>query len=277
MADIYGSHFEFGGLSSRMYDLVFVNLNTSRWVQLAGTSDGVTIYNKGANKAYLIGDDHTQSPVVMEAEITTESSRCLDISEQRQIEKWLFGHKNYRKLYFDMADDYTAATYEIVDGRLYRNYLNCRMLSPERIEGSGGICGYKFQIVCDSNMFWQDAQAHNFSVNNGATDASAIITVVVDTDFQEYIYPKVKITMGSTGGDITIVNETDDPTRLTKFVGVSPYTTVIMKGELNYVSDQYYEKLATRNFIRLLDGENKFFILGDVDSIEFEYSVRRSM
>ena len=277
MADIYGSHFEFGGLSSRMYDLVFVNLNTSRWVQLAGTSDGVTIYNKGANKSYAIGDDHTKSPVVLEAEIATESCRCLDASEQRQIEKWLFGHKNFRKLYFDMADDPTAATYEIVDGKLYRNYLNCRMLSPERIEGNGGICGYKFQIVCDSNMFWQDAHTHNFSVNNGAPDVSTIITVPVDTDFREYIYPKVKITMGGAGGDITIVNNTDDSTRLTQFVGISPYATVIMKGELNYVSDQYYEKLATRNFIRLLDGENKLFVLGDVDSIEFEYSARRSM
>lgn len=277
MADIYGSHFEFGGLSSRMYDLVFVNLNTSRWIQLAGNSESVTIYNKGANKAYVIGDDHTKSPVVLDAEITTESCRSLDISEQRQIEKWLFGHKNYRKLYFDMADDPTAATYEIVDGKLYRNYLNCRMLNPERIEGNGGICGYKFQIMCDSNMFWQDAHTHNFSVNNGAPDVSTIVTVPVDTDFREYIYPKVKITMGGTGGDITIVNNTDDSTRLTQFVGISPYATVIMKGELNYVSDQYYEKLATRNFIRLLDGENKLFVLGDVDSIEFEYSARRSM
>ena len=277
MADIYGSHFEFGGLSSRMYDLVFVNLNTSRWIQLAGNSESVTIYNKGANKAYVIGDDHTKSPVVLDAEITTESCRSLDISEQRQIEKWLFGHKNYRKLYFDMADDPTAATYEIVDGKLYRNYLNCRMLNPERIEGNGGICGYKLQIMCDSNMFWQDAHTHNFSVNNGAPDVSTIVTVPVDTDFREYIYPKVKITMGGTGGDITIVNNTDDSTRLTQFVGISPYATVIMKGELNYVSDQYYEKLATRNFIRLLDGENKLFVLGDVDSIEFEYSARRSM
>lgn len=277
MADIYGSHFEYGGVSSRMYDLVFVNLNTDRWIQLAGTSEGVTIYNKCANKTYLIGDNHTGSPVMLEAEITTESSRCLDRTEQRQIEKWLFGHKNYRKLYFDMADDEDTATYEFIDGKIYRNYLNCRLLSPERIEGNGGVCGYKFQIVCDSNMFWQDARTYSFSVNNGAADVSTIITVPVNTDFQEYIYPKVKITMGSAGGDITIVNNSDDSARLTQFVGISPYATIIMKGELNYVSGQYYERMATRNFIRLLDGENKLMVLGDVDSIEFEYSARRSM
>jgi len=126
-------------------------------------------------------------------------------------------------------------------------------------------------------MFWQDAHTHNFSVNNGAPDVSTIVTVPVDTDFREYIYPKVTITMGGTGGDVTIVNNTDDSTRLTQLVGISPYATVIMKGELNYVSGQYYEKLATRNFIRLLDGENKLMVLGDVDSIEFEYSARRSM
>lgn len=277
MSDIYGSYFEFGGLSSRAYDLVFVNINTSRWTQLFGTSEGVTIYNKSANKAYVIGDDHTQSPVVIEAEIATKSCRCLDITEQRQIEKWLFGHRNYRKLYFDAADDPASAMYEVIDGKVYRNYLNCRLLCPERIEGNGGICGYKFQIVCDSNMFWQDAHTHSFSVNNGAQDVSTIITVPVDTDFLEYIYPKVTISMGHVGGDVTIVNNTDDSTRLTRLVGISPYAKVIMKGELNYVSGQYYEKLATRNFIRLLDGDNKFMILGDVDSIEFEYSARRSM
>ena len=50
-----------------------------------------------------------------------------------------------------------------------------------------------------------------------------------------------------------------------------------MKGELNYVSGDYYEKFANRNFIRLLDGENKLLMLGDIDSVEFEYSARRLM
>lgn len=276
MADIYGSHFEYGGLSSRMYDLVFVSLDTERWTKLAGTSESVTMYNRGANRAYIIGDDHTSSPVAIDAEITTESCRCLNVYEQRKIEKWLFGYKNYRRLYFDMADDPDSEMYEIIDGKIYRHYLNCRMINPERIEGNGGVCGYRFQILCDSNMFWQDTHVYNFTIDSAA-GMTTLITVPVDTDFLEYIYPKVRITAGSDGGDITIVNNTDDSTRLTKFVSIPPHTTITMRGETNYISGNYYEKLAARNFIRLLDGENKFTILGDVRSIEFEYSPRRTL
>ncbi len=277
MADIYGSHFEYGGVSSRMYDLVFVNVNTDRWTQLSGSVEPVTIYSKSANRNYLIDDDYTGSPVSIDAEIVTGSGRCLETAEQRQAEKWLFSHHDYRRLYFDTADDPDAQTYECVDGTLYRNYLNCRFLNPERIEGNGGVCGYKFQIVCDSNMFWQDARTHSYSVHGGAADASTIISVPVDTDFQAYIYPKVTITIGSVGGDITIVNNTDDSTRMTRFLGVSPYASIVMKGELNYLNGEYYEKFVDRNFIRLLDGDNQFMVLGDIDTITFEYSPRRRM
>ena len=102
-----------------------------------------------------------------------------------------------------------------------------------------------------------------------------MFTAGIDTDMEEYVYPKVTIQMGSSGGDVIIANNNDDSTRLTKFIGLGELATVVMKGELNYVSGQYYEKFADRNFIRLLDGENTLTIIGDVESITFEYSARR--
>ena len=277
MADIYGSHFEYGGVSSRQYDLVIANLNTSRYTKLNGESKAVTIYNKSANKKYLISDDHVDSAVSFDIEIVTESGRALDVTEKRQIEKWLFNHHNYRKLYLDTADDLNVETYEIIDGVVCRNYLNCRLLNPEKIEGNNGVIGYKVRMEADSNMFWQDAVTKVFAVNNGSEGVNTTVVVNVDTDFQEYIYPKVTITIGGTGGDITIINNSDDSTRQTKFVGMPPYASVVMKGELNYLSGQYYEKFSDRNFIRLLDGSNRFTMLGDIESITFEYSARRLM
>lgn len=277
MADIYGSHFEYGGVSSRQYDLVIANLNTSRYTKLNGESKAVTIYNKSANKKYLISDDHVDSAVSFDIEIVTESGRALDVTEKRQIEKWLFNHHNYRKLYLDTADDLNVETYEIIDGVVCRNYLNCRLLNPEKIEGNNGVIGYKVRMEADSNMFWQDAVTKVFAVNNGSEDVNTTVVVNVDTDFHEYIYPKVTITIGGTGGDITIINNSDDSTRQTKFVGMPPYASVVMKGELNYLSGQYYEKFSDRNFIRLLDGSNRFTMLGDIESITFEYSARRLM
>lgn len=277
MADIYGSHFEYGGISSRQYSLIIANVGTSRVTQLGGAKKGVTIFSKSAKRRYLVDDDYSSSPISLEIEIVTESGRRLESVERRQIEKWLFNHREYRKLYLDIADDELGETYEYVDGKRLRNYLNCRLINPEKLEYQGGVVGYRVTLESDSNMYWQDATIKTFSVNNGAADVSTIVTVNVDTDLDEYIYPKVTIKMGSVGGDITIANNTDDETRFTKFVGVGAFATIILKGELNYVSGQYYEKFHQRNFIRLLDGENKLMVLGDIDSIEFEYSARRVM
>lgn len=277
MADIYGSHFEYGGISSRQHSLIIVNVDTGRMAQLSGTKEGVTIFSKSAKKRYLIDDDYTNSPISFDIEIATENGRCLELVERRQIEKWLFNHRDYRKLYLDIADDESGETYEYIDGKCLRNYLNCRLINPEKLEYQGGVVGYKVTLEADSSMYWQDATIKTFPVNNGAADVSTIITINVDTDLDEYIYPKVTIKMGAVGGDITIANNSDDSTRLTKFIDVGAFATLILKGELNYVSGQYYEKFYQRNFIRLLDGENKLMVLGDIDSIEIEYSARRMM
>lgn len=277
MADIYGSHFEFAGTSSRQWGLIIANANTSRMTQLGGAKEGVTIFSKSANKRYLIDDDYSSSPISFDVEIVTDSDKCLELAERRQIEKWLFNHRDYRKLYLDVDDDEYGETYEYIDGSQKRNYLNCRLINPERVEGNGGIVGYKATLEADSSMFWQDAITKRYAVNNGSANATRNITVTVDTDLDEYIYPKVTIQLGSVGGNITISNNNDDSSRLTKFVDMSPRSSVVMKGELNYVSGQYYLKFADRNFIRLLDGENTLTILGNVESIEFEYSARRTL
>lgn len=277
MADIYGSHFEYGGVSSRQYGLIIVNADTSRHTQLYGDKEGVTIFSKIANKRYLIDDDYSSSPISFEIEIMTDDDSCLDLSERRQIEKWLFNRRNYRQLFIDVADDEHGETYEYVNDELKRNYLNCRLINPEKLEGNGGIVGYRATLEADSNMFWQEPIEQSISVNNGSESSVSNVTINVDTDLEEYIYPVVTIRMGNAGGDVIITNNNDDSTRLTKFVGLGSLATVIMKGELNYVSGQYYEKFAGRNFIRLLDGVNTFTITGNVETISFAYSARRAL
>lgn len=277
MADIYGSHFEFAGVPSRQWGLIIANVNTSRMTQLGGTKEGVTIFSRSANKRYLIDDDYSSSPVSFDIEIITDSDCCIDPVERRQIEKWLFNHRDYRRLYLDDADEKYGEFYEYVDGVYKRNYLNCRLINPERLEGNGGIIGYKATLEADSNMFWQDAIIEECHVNNGSEESSTNVTITVDTDLDEYVYPRVTIQIGSVGGDITICNNNDDSSRLTRFVDMPPLSSVTMKGEINYVSGQYYLKFADRNFIRLLDGENILTVIGNVESIEFEYSARRFM
>lgn len=277
MADIYGSHFEYAGVTSRRYGLIIANVETERLTSVSGAISGVTVFNKNTKRRYLIDDDHNDFPVSFEVDIVTDNERGLEFNERREVEKWLFNKHSYRKLYLDVTDDTRGETYEIIDGLQKQLYMNCRFVNPTRLEYNGGIVGYRVTLEADSGLWWQDAITKKFQVNNTSASSTSIITVTVDTDLDDFVYPKVKITMGGSGGDVIITNNSDDPTRVTRFVDVSPYASIILNGELNYVSGQYYEKFYKQNFPRLVDGENNIIVAGNVSTIEFEFNNRRML
>ena len=268
-------HFEYGGISSRKYGLILVNALTERTHLMSGTINAQTVFNKTNKRKYIIGSDFSESPSSFDIEIISETDKPLEMRERREIEKWLFYTPKYQKLYLDIADDYLGETYELVNGEPKRLYLNCRFINPERLEYNGGIVGYKATVECDSGFWTQDAIVQPFIINNPSESDNTTIQVIVDTDLKDYVYPKVTIQIGDKGGDITIINNTDDSARLTKFIGLSPAVSLVMKGETNYISGQNYHKFAFQNFIRLLDGANTITLFGNIDSIEFEYENKR--
>lgn len=263
-------HFEYGGYNSRENDLIFAHLDTSQDNRMSGESAGRYIFNSKGMRRYMTGVDYSDSAFSTEVEIVSSCATPIPIEEIREIQKKLFYRRGYRKLYLDQND---APGTVSSDG--HRLYLNCVLMNPSKIEdGGGNVVGFKCTLEADSMMFWRDPVTKSASISGSG---SKNVTVSVDTDLDDYIYPKVTIQVGSTGGDITISNNNDDSTRLTKFVGLSPLSKIIMKGDINYVSGQNYQRFVERNFIRMLDGNNTFTITGDVSSIEFEYSERRAL
>lgn len=274
--DLSGSYFEYNGTTSRKYGLVFGNVNTDQFLKLSGEITSNVIFNKKDNRNYFIGESFEDSPIQFEAEIVTDNDQTINRFDRREIERWLFHQPNYCKLYTDMDCDMYGEAYELVNGIQKRLYLNCRLVNPEKIEGNGGLAGYRFTVECDSCMAWQDEVTYEFSINNPTATSSSTIRVNVDTDLCDYVYPKVTIQTGSSGGGIQIINLTDSPTRATSFISLSPNVTVIMRGEgINYISGDYYQKFSNKNFIRLLDGENDIIVTGNVAKITFEFQNRR--
>lgn len=274
--ELSGSYFTYNGTSSRKYGLIFANANTNRMLALAGDVNSVTVYNKSGKRNYHIGESYENSPLVFDAELITDDDHVISVSSRREIEKWLFHQTDYRKLYIDMACDPFGETYETVNGEIKQLYMNCRFTNPEKLESGEGVIGYKFTVECDNRMAWQDPVAYSHSFASTGASFNTVISVDVDTDVNDYVYPKVVITIGSVGGDIIISNLTDDATRSTTFVGLTPNITFTMKGEgINFVSGDNYLKFSNRNFIRLLDGENKISLYGDIAGIEFEFQNQR--
>lgn len=266
-----GFHFQFGDYNSREHNLIFAHSDTQSYDSIMGTTTSTTMFNRRDKVKYLITDNFENSPLSFEAEIITDDARPLTKQSRRVVEKTLFNKPNYMKLYVDIDDDFMGDTFEYVDGYLKRLFFKCRFVNPVKIEDGNGLpVGYKFTIECDSCMAWQDAIEQEFVAVSGD-----VIKVQTDTDIGDYTYPDVIIQTGNEGGDITVVNVTDDTSRLTKFNGLPPNTTVTMKGNINYISGQHYEQFENQNFIRLLDGENQFTINGDISNIRFKWNNRR--
>ena len=276
MTDLSGVHFEYAGTSSRLYGLITGNVETTRFTQVAGEIGGVTIYNKKNRRQYLIDDEQDDSPISLEIDIVTEDGRCLERNEMRQIEKWLFNRGKYKRFYLDIEDDVYGETTELIDGIQKRLYLNCRFINPERLEYNGGVIGYKVTMDTDSCMWWQEPVTKTFAVNTATTSSTAYFTVPVDTDLDDYVYPKITITTGSLAGDVSIRNATDNATRLFTFNDLPAGTSVAVDCGINYVGGGYYANLSDRNFPRLTDGNNNMVITGCVASVVVEYQNRRN-
>lgn len=277
MAEIYGSHFEYAGRSSRLYGLIFATIDTTRNTSVSGEISGVTIFNKKTQQNNLIDTDYRNSPLSFDVEITSEDGRNLNHFERIEIERWLFNRHDYRRMYLDINDDCYGETASIIRGLQVRLYLNCRFINARKIENDGGIVGYAATLESDAGFWWQDEVSYNFQPENASESSISIIDVPVSTDIDDYIYPTITFTTGSVGGSVTFVNNTDSTTRLSTFTNLPANATVTVKGAINYVSDAYYEKFTTANFPRLLDGENKFTIRGNVAAISFTFQNRRML
>ena len=270
--ELYGSHFKYAGINSRRYGLIFANVDTSRFTSVAGDAKTISVYNKRNIKRYWVGDDFSSSPVSFQTEIVSEYPLSKEV--QREVERWLFFKPRYTPLYFDVDDDCRGEAWDLIDGRVKRYYLNCRFINPDKLEYNGGIVGYKVTVECDSAVAWQDAVTKSFTIN-GSSGTSKDIVINVSTDFPDYVYPLVKFKGGTAGGDVSIVNMTDDPDRATKFTAIQQIAEVTMDGQTNYLTPSYFPKFSEKNFVRFVDGKNTLRVTGDIQTISFEWHNRR--
>lgn len=150
-------------------------------------------------------------------------------------------------------------------------YINCMFINPKKIESPAGIVGFQFTVVCDSLMAWQDETIQTRTLSSSTPN----FDIYVDSDFMDYIYPEVTITMGSRGGDITLVNNSDNSSRYTKFVGIPANSRFVMNGNTNVITNNMYGRFSEKNFIRLVDGTNTFTHIGDIASISFSFNNRK--
>ena len=152
--NFYGMHFEYDGVSSRLYDLMVASISKSQDMSVSGKADIVTMHNRRPAANYYLNTRWDKGNLSFDLEIVREEP--LDPTEQRDVSKWLFHTRGYKRMYFDYNDDITGEWFDIVDGVPVRTYLNCVLTEPEKIEGNGGVIGYRCKAICDAPNAWSD-------------------------------------------------------------------------------------------------------------------------
>lgn len=213
--------------------------------------------------------------------LTTRSTTYTSPSGTRTtVPGHAFGY-TYRNGYDTM--DCGSEWLRLEGTKIYRTYLNCRFVEPERIENSAGVYGWKCTVQCDAPMGWEEPITVTQTFSDTTSSSENQFDLTTNNDSREYIYPDVKIVTGSSGGTVTIANTTDSTTRLTGFTNLNANTTFVMHGETNAITNtsgatnNYYELFTHRNFLRLLDGTNRIKVTGDVKSITITYQNMREL
>lgn len=253
-----GEYFIYNGKSSEEYGLMFLNKDTEENKEVGGVIEYTTFkHNKSPN--YIIQDINYNSYFEFEIEAISEKPLDEDIDS---IYNWLLSQPDYKKLY--VGDD---------EYYYYCIFTNSSFIKAYGPEGYG-IYGIKATMQCDSMFMWKD-------VTNTYSNEELIETIVENNTsaVKEYTYPNLVIHVGGTGGDITVQNISEN--RLIKIHSALVGDIITINSFPCYISSylndndvMVYENF-NKQFPRLLQGENRIGIVGDIDQITLSYKVGR--
>lgn len=269
--DIYGKRFIYAGTYSSTKDMIVALTDSDAYRSVHGEEKTESFFNRKSKQLHYLGTTWDDSPSSFSVELVKTTSGAYSASDVRIIEKWLFHQSSNKKFYIDPADDPNNETSETIGGAVKRLYANCRFTNPTKLMYNGGVVGFSATMECDCGWVWQDAITQTSTFNT----TSNTVIVSVDSDIPDYTYPRIVLKAGTSGGDITIVNQTDDSTRITSLDDIAANATIVMNSAINYITDGYYDSFPNQNFVRLLTGNNTLSITGDVSEISITWSNMR--
>lgn len=289
-----GNHFVYNGINSQRYNLRILHLDTQPITQASGTPEYNKIFYNNEKRNSIIGMNWSESPISTEIEFITD--KPLKKQDKREVEKWLFNNSQFQKLYIDIREDEEI---EIINGERKQCYIECVFYEPTAIEYYGGIVGFKAKMDMSCPFASQD----EIKIEFGNED---LMTINIDTDLNEPIYPKIIIETNSDTSDESICLDNDNGIsykynynfRTKNYVEETIYNTieiknvpvnsiltidtklaqVILERKESQEKLVWFDNITDFKFLKLLQGENNLmWVFGQrkIKSITFIYQQMR--
>jgi len=261
---LFVNNFEYDGINSSRYGLFFGHINTERLKQICGNLEYNQVFYPSLNRQEIHGVNKDEFPLSFDLEII--SADPISYWSSREIKRWLFNSRNYKKLYTSNVKDITA---EKINGEKKRVYVECIFINPEAIFYADGLHGWKCTCILSSGWAFQDEIEITYN------DFTEDIVVPVDSDNGDYIYPSFTFTAGTAINPIspTIINVSDNNRTMT-VQNIAAQTKVYVDSAVGTITDNVgaslYSKLVDQKFLRLVNGANTLTISG-ISELKIKY------
>lgn len=265
MASFYAYDFIFDETPSQKYDLQIITFDDGGLFSGVGSSNTNIITQSVMRKSknYFLG--RTQEPI-LEFPLTFGRKESISAMERDAISKWLFGRSGYKKLYI-LEDDMDGA------------YFNCFLTNPTPLFIGNLNYAFNCTVTCDSPFAYSPEKTISATYSN-FTNLQYTTTIYNASSEEEYIYPNITFTMGSSGSTISIKNITDSNRTFT--FGTEDYP-LLQDEEVEVNNDLQIIESSTglrrmshfnNNWFRLVPGVNQILVSGSVASFEITYNER---
>lgn len=251
----YAYNFIYNGKSSEDYGLFICSIGGNMSTTEEG-GGGVNIHTDKTNKMdhnYLLGTSYDD---VLKFTLTfacKEPKTRLEVSE---INNWLIGHDDYKKLYIEQED-------------MENIYFNC-IMNDFRITNIAGLpCAFECEVVCDRGWGLEDEKDYTYNISSSGNSFSHNNT----SHTNRITLPILTIKM-SGSGDVTITNTTNNNYQ-TKLTGLSGGEIITLDCE-NEIITSSLDLMRLSNFnkhwFELLPGNNNISVTGSVSEVKITYS-----
>ena len=249
------TEFTFDGIPSEHYGLHLMEIGGKAG---QGSFDGAklelytdSVYRRATQ--YLLGVSYKEP---LKFKISFASYEPIDRFKLSQIQKWLFGHAEYKKL-------------QIMQEDLQYVYFNCVLNNPSITTIDNNIYGLTCDVVCDAPWAWEFERTYSYNITLNPQN----IVFQNKSDNNDYTYPTIKVTCNKANGTISIINKTDE-NREFKLTGLSVGEEITVNNELQIITSSLgLNRLSNFNkkFFRLLPNVNALEVKGDVSKVEIKY------